>query len=250
MELLQFEKSYKVHVYETDPNGKLNIYSVMNYMQDIASDHAEQLGYGRDDMMRDKRFWVLSRLYFEINEWPLWKDTVILKTWPNGTEGIFALRNYEIRYPDGRQLGSGSSSWLILDNITKKVQRPDGILAHFYPDLNPGYSPVRNASKLDPASEQGTISGKFNVRVSDLDVNQHTNNVGYLKWIYDTYEHGFLMKYVPQSAEINYLAESKYNDEIMIRTSSESHVFYNHSICRTSDSKELCRIRLGWKEIN
>ena len=249
MELLQYEKTYHVHVYETGPNGKLNIYSLFNYIQDIASDHAENLGYGREDLMKDNRFWVLSRIYAEVNQWPLWGDSIILRTWPNGTEGIFALRNFQIYYPDGCQIGSGSSSWLIVDLTTKKIQRPDPILSQYYPDLHPGYSPVRNALKLESAAEEGKISQILRVKVSDLDVNLHTNNVGYIKWIYDTYEYEFLMKNVPQSAEINYLAESKYGEDIMIRTSSENHNFYSHSICSTTDNKELCRIRLGWKEL-
>ena len=54
----------------------------------------------------------------------------------------------------------------------------------------------------------GTISPIFRVKVSDLDVNLHTNNVRYLKWVSDTYDLDFVMNNVPQSAEINYLAES------------------------------------------
>jgi acyl-CoA thioesterase FadM len=56
----------------------------------------------------------------------------------------------------------------------------------------------------------------------------------------------------PQSAEINYLAESKFDEEIMIRTSVENNddSFYNHSIFRTNDNKELCRIRIGWNNCN
>jgi len=72
MELLQFEKEYRVHVYETGPDGKLNLYSLFNYMQDIASDHAVKLGFGRDDLLRDNRFWVLSRVFAVIKEWPVW----------------------------------------------------------------------------------------------------------------------------------------------------------------------------------
>jgi hypothetical protein len=51
-ELLQFEKEFIVHVYETGPDGRLSLASLFNYMQDIASDHAEKLGFGRDDLMR------------------------------------------------------------------------------------------------------------------------------------------------------------------------------------------------------
>jgi medium-chain acyl-[acyl-carrier-protein] hydrolase len=252
MDLLQFEKEYRIHVYETRPDGKLNLYSLFNYMQDIASDHAIKLGFGRDDLMRDNRFWVLSRIYAVINEWPLWEESIILRTWPNGTDKLFALRNYEVRYPNGRHIASGTSSWLILDQTTKKVQRPDSILSRYNPNLHTDASPVRYATKIDPSAENGFKSHVFRIKVSDLDVNLHTNNVRYLKWVSDTYNLDFILKNNPQSAEINYLAESKFDEEIMIRTSSENNddSFYNHSIFRTNDNKELCRIRIGWKKCN
>jgi len=252
MKLLQFEKDYKVHVYETGPDGKLNLYSLFNYLQDIASDHAVKLGFGRDALMKDNRFWVLSRMYAVITEWPLWGDIIVVKTWPNGTDKLFALRNYDVNFPDGRHIASATSSWLILDRTTKKVQRPDSILTQYNPNLHSDNSPIRYASKLEPASEDGHISHGFRIKVSDLDVNLHTNNVRYLKWVSDSYDLDFVMKNVPQSAELNYLAESLYNEEIMIRTSveKENSSFYNHMIFRTNDNKELCRIRIEWKEGN
>src|SRR5665647_751666 len=187
MDLLQFEKEYRIHVYETGPDGRLNLYSLFNYMQDIASDHAVKLGFGKDDLMRDNRFWVLSRMYAFITEWPLWEETISLKTWPNGTDKLFALRNYDVRYSDGRQIATGTSSWLILDRTTKKVQRPDSILTQYNPDIQLENSLVRFASKIDPSAEDGINSPVYKIRVSDIDVNLHTNNVQYLKWVYDTY---------------------------------------------------------------
>jgi acyl-ACP thioesterase len=252
MDLLQFEKEYRVHVYETGPDGKLNLYSLFNYLQDIASDHAIKLGFGRDDLMRDNRFWVLSRIYAVINEWPVWEDKIIIKTWPNGTDKLFALRNYEVTFPDGRHIASGTSSWLILDLTTKRVQRPDSTLTQYNFNLHTESSLVRYATKIDPASENGIVSPPFRIKVSDLDLNLHTNNVKYLKWAGDSYHLDFIMNNEPQSAEINYLAESRFDEEIIIKTSVENgpDSFYNHSIFRTNDNKELCRIRIEWKKNN
>jgi acyl-ACP thioesterase len=252
MDSLQFEKEYRIHVYETGPDGKLNLYSLFNYMQDIASDHAIRLGFGRDDLMRDNRFWVLSRIYSEVEIWPLWEETIMIKTWPNGTDKLFALRNYEVSYPDGRHIASGTSSWLILDRTTKRVQRPDSILATYNPNLHQEASPIRYASKLENNCQDGKVSAVYKVKISDLDVNLHTNNVRYLNWVCDTYDLDFIMKNEPQSAEINYLAESKYDEEVIIRTSSESdrNNCYCHSISRTGDNKELCRLRIEWRQNN
>jgi len=251
MELLHFEKEYRVHVYEIGPNGKLSLFSLFNFMQDIASDHAVKLGFGRDDLMRDNRFWVLSRIYAVITDWPLWEEKIILKTWPNGTDKLFAMRNYEVYYPGGRNIASATSSWLVLDRTTKKIQRPESILSIFNPDLHPDEKPLRYASKLEPAAEDGYISDSYKIKVSDLDVNLHTNNVRYLSWVSDSYTLDFLMKNAPMSAEINYLAESMCDEEIIVKTSqdTEKESYYNHSIFRVMDNRELCRIRIEWKKL-
>ncbi len=253
MGLQLFEKEYRIHVYETGPDGKVNLFSLFNYMQDIASEHAVMLGFGRDDLMKDNHFWVLSRIFAVFKELPSWGARLIVRTWPSGIEKIFALRNYEIVYPDGRVAASASSSWLIVDRTTKRIHRPGESFTQHTPELNPAILPVRSAGKLTDLQENGELDLKSHVRVSDLDINLHTNNVNYLKWVCDTYDLDFIMKHHPCSAEINYLAESMFGDEITISSSGKEagdNGFVNHSVFRTDDKKELCRIKLEWKESN
>lgn len=245
MSSLIFEKNYRVHVYETGPNGKLSLHSLFNYLQDIASDHAETLGFGRDDLLRENRFWVLSRMYVELIRMPLWEDDLLIRTWPCGTESVFALRNYEIEGDKGTMV-KASSSWLILDRQTRKIQRPDLIFRKF--EFPVPSDPVRNATKLSDPGEQGQTDHCFRIKASDLDINLHTNNAVYLKWICDSYDLGFIMKNDPQSVEINYLAESKFGDEITIRTTAVNDE-YHHSICRIYDKKELCRVKIAWRTV-
>jgi medium-chain acyl-[acyl-carrier-protein] hydrolase len=245
----QMVKEYLVHVYETGPEGRVNLWSLFNYMQDIASEHAVKLGFGRDDLLKRNQFWVLSRMYAVIHDLPFWNNEIIVKTWPCGTEKLFALRNYEIKFPDGRDIAAASSSWLIIDRTTKKIQRPGDLLTSYNSDNQVYKTSSRQAVKLSEASSDGQVSPISKVRVSDLDINLHTNNVNYLKWIWDTYDLDFTLTHFPCSAEINYLAESVYDEEIFIRTSKEEEntTFFNHSIFRTNDNKELCRIKIEWK---
>jgi medium-chain acyl-[acyl-carrier-protein] hydrolase len=251
MELRKLEKEYRIHVYETGPDGSVNLHSLFNFMQDIASDHAVLLGYGRDDLMKSNHFWVLSRMYASFRECPVWNESVTVKTWPSGVEQIFAIRNYELRYTDGKFIGSASSSWLIIDRTTKKIQRPDGFLHNYNRDNLVIESPLRSPLKLIGASGQGKNSPAFRVKINDLDINLHTNNVNYIKWVTDTYDLSFVMNHRPCSAEINYLAEAIFDDEIVIRTSEDEAEsrYFNHSIIRTADNKELCRVRIEWEEM-
>jgi acyl-ACP thioesterase len=252
MELLILEKEYPVHVYDTGPDGKASLYSLFNFMQDIASEHAVTLGFGRDDLLKDNHFWVLSRMYAEIADLPYWNDKIIVKTWPNGTDKLFAMRNYEISFPGGKSVASALSSWLIVDRTTKRIQRPGDLLIHFHSEMSSENSSVRAAGKLAWSPENAIASPGFRVKISDLDVNLHTNNVNYLKWVSDTYDINFVMNHIPRSVEINYLAESVFNDEIIIMTSNEGNneSVYNHSVFRTGDDKELCRISIRWEKGN
>ncbi len=249
-EVFQFEKEYRIHVYETGPDTRLSLVALFDYFQDIASDHAEKLGFGRQDLMKTGRFWALSRMYAEITDWPLWEDRIKLKTWPNGTDKLFALRNYEAKHSDGRIIAQATSSWLILDSATRKIQRPESSLSHFREHFQSSESPVRYASKIEFNHEEPSLSESFRVRISDLDLNLHTNNVKYLKWIIDSFELDFVMKNIPWSVEINYLSESLFNELIFIKTSEDGNAegFFNHSVVRAEDGKELCRVRTGWKK--
>jgi medium-chain acyl-[acyl-carrier-protein] hydrolase len=250
MEKLEYEKSYKIPVYEIDFNEQLSPHSLFNLLQDIASEHAELLRFGKDDLLKENRFWVLSRIAVQITKWPGWEETVIVKTWPRGTEKLFALRDYEVKYPDGSPVALGSSSWLVVDRTSRRIQRPDSLLSH----LNEGF-PIkstlgRNASKVEPLTDDIVSGTPFKVQVSDLDLNLHVNNVIYVKWIIDSYDLDFRMKHSLSFVEINYLAESRHNDEIIIRTSHDKNNarVYNHSVIRNVDNTELCRVEVTWED--
>ncbi|MCX6301704.1 MAG: thioesterase [Bacteroidia bacterium] len=250
MELQQLEKEYGVHVYETGPDGRASLWSLFNYMQDSASEHAVKLGFGRDDLMKKNHFWVLSRMFAVFHELPFWNDTIIVKTWPCGTDKFFAMRNYEIKFPGGRDIAYGSSSWLIIDRTTKKIQRPDDTLTRYNSEYQLIKPPLRSAVKLAGASKNGSVTVASKVKISDLDINLHTNNANYFKWVTDSYDLNFILTHSPQSAEINYLAESMHDEDFIIRTSKDEDDknIFNHSVFRISDNRELCRLRIEWME--
>jgi acyl-ACP thioesterase len=250
MELREFNKDYRIHVYESGPDGKLALSSLFDFFQDIASEHAIALGYGRDELMKDNNFWVLSRMYSVIERWPSLGEKISIRTWPRGTEKLFALRDFIARTEDGIVIARATSSWLIIDYNTKRIQRPDDNLnkLNFVPASEAALS--RNASRIGAPSSEAKLNREFSVRISDLDVNLHANNARYLEWVTDCYDLDFIMNNAPVSAEINYLAESHFNDRvaIMIAGQEGNERISDHSIVRTDDDTELCRVRIQWSE--
>jgi len=244
-----YTKEYQVHVYETGPDGKAGLINIFNYFQDIASEHAELLGFGRKDLLERNCFWVLSRIYAEFTDFPCWNDKLAVNTWPNGTDSVFAMRNYEIINNEGKIIGKANSAWLIVDIDSKKIQRPE---SHFPVFMFPhrkedDYARIPNKLKPPPDGFQTGEPVSNIVRNSDLDINLHMNNVNYLKWVYDTYPLDFIMKSTPVSVEINYLAETAEGNEIIINSFGNSTKnTKDHYLVRKNDSKEVCRMQLNW----
>lgn len=244
-----YEKEYTIPVYDIGADGKLNPHSLFNYLQDIASEHAVRLRFGKDDLMKENKFWVLSRIAASFAEWPAWEDKIIVRTWPRGTDKLFALRDFTIMLPGNKVIASASSSWLVVDRTSRRVQRPDSLLSGFTTAMPSEGSMGRNAIKLEPVQQPEKPQISFRVKTSDLDINLHTNNVNYIKWVTDIYSPDFRLTHIPRLIEVNYLAESRWNDEIVVKTGADNSPspLSTHVIERSTDETELCRIRIEWE---
>jgi medium-chain acyl-[acyl-carrier-protein] hydrolase len=249
--MVEFEKSCKIPVYDTDFRGRLYLHSLLNYIQDIASEHAELLSFGRDDLHRSNQFWILSRIYVSIVRMPEWGEEIVLKTWPRGTEGLFALRDIVISDARGEKIAGATTSWVVVDITTRRPCRPGSLLQGLNHEFPSAMALERNAGKLEPveAGEPGRY--QIAVKPSDLDVNLHVNNVKYVQWVYDSMALKFLKENDPRSVEVNFLAESVDGDKMEIRTAghrNENNCLH-HSVIRQDDSRELCRILICWNPV-
>src|SRR4030042_4033579 len=102
----RYIRRFSVRTYESDPNGLLRPVSLLNYFQESASDHAEKLGAGVIELMRQNLTWVISRYHIRLCRYPRWKESVELATWPCLNQGLFALREFEVRDEKGEMLAA------------------------------------------------------------------------------------------------------------------------------------------------
>ena len=247
MNRLKMERRYRLHTYETDTHGNMSVTALFNYLQDIASAHAASLHFGKEDLEKNNMFWVLSRIYAKMDHMPGWDSEVIITTWPRGVEGIFALRDYEIRSINGKRIGGATSAWLMVDRTNKRPRRPDEHLVSLGEELPPERSLGRNPEKISPLEETTYTSLPFSVKYSDLDINMHVNNVRYIQWALDAYPLEFRMKNEMESVEVNYISESLPGDEVFIEIFNQEDDCFIHSVKRQNDKRELCRVRVKWR---
>jgi len=180
-----YQEDYRIRLNEAGPGGRLRLHALFDYLQDIASQHATALGIGLPVLMERQLTWVLSRVAFRMDEYPLYGDTVRVSTYTRGFERLFALRQFELHsLQTGRRLGVASSNWLLLRSDKLRPVAP----ATAFPALadideqRPVFFP-----KLDKLPDCATAGHEQEHRIGQfqIDWNMHVNNSYYAVYARD-----------------------------------------------------------------
>jgi medium-chain acyl-[acyl-carrier-protein] hydrolase len=250
--MIIYERNYSIDVYQTDIKEQLSLVSLFDLFQDIAGRNASVLGFGREHLMENHNIWVLSRLSARISVMPVMWSDVVLRTWPRGTDGIFAVRDFEMFSASGEKLVVATSSWVILDYGTRRLQRPDKALSFLNQDFPDKRSMDENALKVGSLPDAGKIVSDHLTTTSDIDINMHVNNAMYIKWICDAYTPEFINTHIPEAIDVNYISECLYGDKVSVITVPDTGVdnSFIHSVIKNEKETEMCRVRLKWRGNN
>jgi medium-chain acyl-[acyl-carrier-protein] hydrolase len=233
----------RIRSYDVDATRRATSPSLFRYFLEAAWNHAEALGVGFSSLREDDKFWVLSRLRCEVQEYPMWGSNAILRTWPRGIKSAFALRDFEFLDGSGSRFAAGSSAWLVVDAVSKRPQR----LHKLMPRLAAieGKAALGQAPEKLGENELWDNNFTVDVRYSDIDVNQHVNSSRYLAWILESYPAGFHLQHSLAVLEVNYLSETVEGEALIVRARQIAPGVYVHSLSKGS-GPAVCRARLEW----
>ena len=208
---------YTIRSYESSPSGNASIPSICNFFQESAWKHAEQIGLGFRTLADKKLYWVLSKFILTMNSLPEWGKTIEIRTWPKGKKRFYALRDFLLVMPDGTISAKATSAWIVINAETRGPSRLD-----FMEEIL-NYSKGESALDWDfpkiPIIKTSSVEVPIKVAYSDLDVNNHVNNVKYIEWILDVFYPAYPDKKI-KTLEIHYSAEAVLHDTVTLSMSA------------------------------
>lgn len=250
MEKLTYEQQYTIRSYEPRPDGHVAITSPCNHLQDIASRHAETLGFGFHDLEATGHVWVLARLHLRMERLPVYGESIKITTWPSANERLVALRDF-ILEDDNGIIGRGTTSWVVLNLETRRADKPETVLdSRFIPERERALSfPTKAITRL----KDGTNSTTLSARRADMDINRHINNVRYVEFCLESIPQEWIESNRCMGVDVQFRAESHPGDVYTSSCSKEDpkgdESTYLHSLIRTSDNKEIVRMRSWWEAV-
>jgi acyl-ACP thioesterase len=243
----KYTQQLTVKSYDTNQYGKASLVSLYNFMLEAAWAHAQTLDWGYDTLKNNNLFWVLSRMYIEVEKYPAWQDEITLNTWSAGTDGMYAYREFILTDKSGGLILRASSAWLILDMENKRVFRLMDYRDTFprRVDLNA----CRNPQRIKPQKHSQELVFTP-VRFGELDINRHFNSVKYVERVLDNFGIDFLNDHEPFQVEINYLKEGLAGDRLAVACDRITDSSHQITIVRESDGADLCTMTMAWRPRN
>lgn len=179
-----FTRKFYLRASDFDRYDKITPRAILELFQDVAGNHAENMGIGFNALLEKNLMWVIVRTKFTIIK-PLRRySEVVVKTWPLKPQRLIFRREYLILDESGEIAVRGSADWMIIDSNTRSLASCNDI----YPQDAVYSEELALDEKLRKIRDvEGTVSTlevipKFN----DIDLNGHVNNTKYADFAINT----------------------------------------------------------------
>ena len=173
--MVEYRKGIRTEKEDFYESGQIKLSSLLFFFQEAATEHAEIIGVGGDDLMKDNIVWILAKMKLRImNDIEPDCDYYVM-TYPRAQKSRFCPRDYYLYNKDGKLMVVGSAMWSLMDWTTRKVVRATDLDfgGTFREDeaFPEGFEKVR---AKEPVYVMDYVVGP-----EDIDENEHTNNCRY-----------------------------------------------------------------------
>lgn len=243
-----FTKPYAMNYYDFDKNYRLKPVSLMNTLQDISTVHFETAtAHVSSDILEG--VWVIVEWQVVMNQLPVEIEPLILTTEPSYFRKFIAYRNYLIKSPSGEVLGTAISKWAYINKTTRRQVNIPKLLNTLFQVEETVDKPEK--IQMDTLESAHTQIYHTKSVYSDIDINNHVNNVAYIRWVMDALGESFHAKHAFKGLKVIYKKEVLIGETMTIHSQIKetekitvsSHQLYNNQ-------EELCvQLSFEWQNI-
>lgn len=168
----------RVRYSECNTKEQAGLTSILDYLQDVCTFQAEDLGIGVRYMEQHQIVWLLNSWQVDIQRYPMLGENIKISTWPYDFYGFYGFRNFKVEDEAGEIIVRANSVWIFMD-----LQK--GRPAKITPELQAIYQKEEQLDMeyLDrkiPDFEPETVGKEIKIPHYFIDTNHHVNNAKYI----------------------------------------------------------------------
>lgn len=202
MPVMKMTKEYVLDIGHIDGRGLARPSAIVEFMQDLATCHAAEIGVSGEAVAEKHAFWVLSRLKYQLDRPLLPYETIQLTTMPREIRGASWYRDFTIADASG-EIGHAVTAWAVVNLETRHLIRPNELGIQLEKQETGQTELLRSirSRQLEPCFDRV-------VRYSDIDINRHLNNVKAVDILSDAFDLEHEENRWVSQLQVNYITEN------------------------------------------
>ena len=211
-----FSITYNVLASTVDKNNNMRFDCILNTFQDIATFHSDEMGVSYEKLLNSSNaIWVLSKIKFVTYKTPLWNEKTTFSTYPTDISSFRFIREFTITGDMGAKV-YGHSEWCVLDATTGGLRKSNSIKYPFDLERRTDNLPIPPFERLNYEVDDTNYVYTYNVSLTDIDCNNHTNNVAYARMALNSFDLDEYFNCNFKGLEIKFLNQTYIGNSIKI----------------------------------
>jgi medium-chain acyl-[acyl-carrier-protein] hydrolase len=244
-----FTKKYEIHYYEVNSKLRCKLSSMIDFICDVGTQQSEYFGGGIEYCTKNNCAWVFYKYDIKMYRYPMFGETISITTQPVGFKKFYGLRKYMIKDEDGDLIGEALALFFLI-NIEKR--RPMRIQNEQY-DIYGVDGDVDYDISMDKIerNDEEQYHKQFNIRYSDIDSNNHVNNVKYVEWAIEAVPVDVIDNYVLKRIKVTFEKETIYGDKVLVSATvkeMDDISLKSYHTIRNSEGTELTLLEADWEK--
>jgi acyl-ACP thioesterase len=244
-----FTKKYEIHYYEVNNKLRCKLASIIDFICDTGTQQSEYLGDGIEYCTKNNCAWVFYKYDIKMYRYPSFGEVISVTTEPIGFKKFYGLRKYIIKDEKENIIGEALALFFLIDIEKRRPIRIHKEQYEFYGvDGDVDYD--ISMDKIEK-NDEGQYNKQFNIRYSDIDSNNHVNNVKYVEWAIEAVPLNIINDYVIKRIKVTYEKETTYGNKVSVSATVKEIDDVNlksyHTI-RNSDGSQLTLLEAEWKK--
>lgn len=181
----EFFQDVIITYFSVDNKLLLKPSSLVLYLQDLAIEHSNSLGYTLEYLAEKKRGWAITNYHITIDRFPKCGEKIKIYTWSCKCSRMQAERCFRVEDENGNVIIKAMTRWIFMDLYNRcPVEIEEDMQKAYY---SPVPAIIEDEKYIMPkASEKNIFLKKqFAVTRSSMDTNGHANNAKYIEWAID-----------------------------------------------------------------